>query len=176
MKKTKQELIQELRTSFQELSSLCNAVHADVFNQSRDGKWTPAENFQHLVTATKVTAMAYKLPKFIPRLLYGKSRRTSHGFSKVTENYQKRLNEGASASGVYIPKKTDYSQHQLAQRIKVQAENLISNLENKWSDEELDQYQVAHPILGLLTLRELAYFTLYHNAHHINTVKSIYMR
>ncbi len=176
MIKTKTELVNELRTSFQELCSLCNDVHADVFNQSLGGKWTPAENFQHLVTATKITAVAFRLPKFIHQLLYGKPRRTSHGYSKVIEKYQKKLKEGAAASGVYVPKKTDYNQQQILRRLKAEAETLVSNLENNWTDEQLDSYQVAHPILGLLTLRELAYFTIYHNAHHIDTVKKVYMR
>ena len=142
---------------------------------SKENKWTPAENFQHLVAATKMTSIAFVLPKFMPVLLYGKPARTSHGYNKVVDNYHKKLVEGAKATGVYVPKKTDYDRTALQQKLKREGDKLIGAIEKKWSDEELDNYQVAHPILGLLTHRELAYFTLYHNGHHLQTVQAHYL-
>jgi hypothetical protein len=175
MRKSKEEIIAELRSSFKALSDTCRVVDDSVFNESRSGKWTPAENFQHLVSATKMTSLAFTLPKFMHVMLYGKPRRTSHGFSKVISNYTQKLNEGAQASGVYVPKKTNYHKHDLTTRLHNEGNKLIAALENKWTDEQLDNYQISHPILGLLTVRELAYFTIYHNGHHLETVKRYYL-
>lgn len=174
MRKSKDEIIAELEESFQELSSLCNIVDEGKFNSSVADKWTPAENFQHLITATRMTSLAFTLPKFMPRILYGKPKRTSHGFSKVVDNYQRKLNEGAQASGAYVPKKTNYEKVSMQQKLNHEGKRLIRAISEKWSDEQLDNFQVAHPILGLLTLRELAYFTLYHNNHHADTVQKYY--
>ena len=53
---------------------------------------------------------------------------------------------------------------------------LLNALSQKWSDEQLDHFQISHPILGLLTIRELAYFTIYHNGHHLETIRKYYLK
>jgi hypothetical protein len=175
MRKTKGEIIKELEQSFQLLSDACHSVNDELFNQSRENKWTPAENFQHLVTSTKMTSLAFTLPKFVHVILYGKPQRTSHGFSKVVDNYKQKLNEGAQASGAYVPKKTNYQKEEIKSKLAAEGNKLIAALDKKWSDEQLDNYQISHPILGLLTVRELAYFTIYHNGHHLETVRKLYL-
>src|SRR6185369_6710340 len=39
-----------------------------------------------------------------------------------------------------------------------------------WSETALDRYRMPHPLLGKLTVREMLFFTLYHNLHHIQNV------
>ena len=175
MIKTKQQIIAELGDSFNSLADICTQVKHEHFNISNDGKWSAGENIQHLVNATKMTNVAFNVPKFVHVLLYGKPGRTSHSCSKVIDNYQKQLEHGAKASGPYIPKKRDYQRELLQQRIKAQGDKLIAAINNKWTEEQLDKYVIKHPILGLLTLRELAYFTIYHNGHHIDTIKRYYL-
>ena len=48
---------------------------------------------------------------------------------------------------------------------------LIGNIEKKWSDAKLDKYIAPHPLLGKITLRELAYFTIYHIQHHLSIIR-----
>ena len=174
MRKSKEEIVAALTHSFQQLDNLCRAVDPPLFNVSKEGKWTPAENFQHLVTATRMTSLAFSLPKWMPRLLYGLPKRTSHGYSKVVDNYQRKLNQGAKASGPYVPKKIKYEPAKLQHQLAKEGERLVRLIATKWSDEQLDAYQVAHPILGLLTLRELAYFNIYHNGHHADILQKYY--
>jgi hypothetical protein len=40
------------------------------------------------------------------------------------------------------------------------------------SDKALDSYRLPHPILGKISLRELAIFTSFHTVHHIELLKS----
>lgn len=175
MIKSKEQIITELGDSFNSLADICTQVKHEHFNISKEGKWSAGENIQHLVNATKMTNVAFNVPKFVHVLLYGKPNRTSHSCSKVIDNYQKQLERGAKASGPYIPKQRDYQRELLQQRIKVQGDKLIASINNKWTEEQLDKYVIKHPILGLLTLRELAYFTIYHNGHHIDTIKRYYL-
>ena len=39
------------------------------------------------------------------------------------------------------------------------------------NEYDLDNYQLPHPILGKISLREMLYFTAYHVEHHDNIVK-----
>ncbi len=173
MRKSKDEIITELSESFNSLIAVSSSVKDEIYNTSKNNKWTAAENISHLVTATKMTSLAFRLPKFLHVVLYGKSNRTSHGFSKIVDNYKKKLEGGAVATGVYVPKKINYEKENLNYRLKAEGEKLVSAILEKWSDEQLDHYQISHPILGLITVRELAYFTIYHNHHHLEIIRKI---
>jgi hypothetical protein len=175
MIKSKDQLVTELDQSFNSLISISTLVKDDLYNVSKNNKWTPAENISHLVNATKMTTLAFSLPKFMHVLLYGKPARTSHGYNKIVDNYQNKLQDGAVATGLYVPKKTTYQKDKLHAKLKTEGDKLIGALDKKWSDEQLDNYQIAHPILGLLTVRELAYFTLYHNSHHQESIRQHYL-
>jgi hypothetical protein len=40
-----------------------------------------------------------------------------------------------------------------------------------WRDADLDRYRLPHPLLGRLSIREMALFALYHGVHHVDNVK-----
>ena len=39
-----------------------------------------------------------------------------------------------------------------------------------WGEWTLDRLRLPHPALGRLTVREMLFFTLYHNLHHVENV------
>jgi hypothetical protein len=174
MRKSKEQIIEELHESFNWLYKTGCLVPEDGFNVSKGGKWTAAENIRHLCTGTKATTLAFTLPKFLLALVYGKPSHTSHSYSKLVDNYQKKLEAGAKATGAYVPEKMDFNKDKLLEKLRRGGEKLVAAITEKWTDEQLDHYQVKHPILGLLTLRELAYFTIYHNGHHLATIRKYY--
>lgn len=53
------------------------------------------------------------------------------------------------------------------------AAKFIAALQNKTTENKLDNYLARHPLLGRVTLRELCYFTIYHTEHHLNIIKNI---
>jgi DinB superfamily len=175
VQKSKPVILSELQTSFEVLYKTANLVPDGLFNTSKENKWTPAENISHLVTATKMTSLPFTLPKFVPALLYGKSNGKSRTYDEVVNTYKSKLAGGAKASGVYIPKKTNYEREKLGKQILKEGEKLVNAIDSKWTEEQLDTYRVAHPILGKLTLRELAYFTIYHNIHHTEIIRKYYL-
>lgn len=175
MQTSKPTILANLTTSFEVLYKTANLVPDDNFNISVQNKWTPAENISHLVTATKMTLLPFTLPKFVPTLLYGKSNGKSRSYDELVAAYEGKLAGGAKATGVYVPKKTNYNRDKLAKQILKEGEKLAATIDTNWTEEQLDTYRVAHPILGKLTMRELAYFTIYHNIHHTETIRKYYL-
>ena len=175
MQKSKPVIINELNACFETLYKTANLVPDALFNTSKENKWTAAENISHLVTATKMTLLAFTLPKFLPALLYGKGNGTSRTYDEIVESYLQKLAAGARATGAYVPKKTNYDRTKLSNQILKEGEKLVQAVNDKCTEEQLDNYRVAHPILGKLTLRELAYFTIYHNIHHMETIRKYYL-
>lgn len=170
----KPELLSRLKTSFDEAAATAQQVADNNFNVSKNNKWTAAENIAHLAVSAKMTCMAYTLPKIAPALLYGKTKDGSRSYQQIVDLYHSKLQEGAKASGVYVPSKTDYNKSEVIASLQKYADRLSGAVDKDWDEEQLDSYRIAHPVLGKLTARELLYFTIYHNGHHANTVKELY--
>ena len=81
--------------------------------------------------------------------------------------------EGAAKSpSIYIPKPVLFeSKNHLIQKHQLLNEAFIDKF-NHHSDNALDRYRLPHPILGKVTLRELASFTSFHTIHHYELLKS----
>ncbi|MGH7601660.1 MAG: DinB family protein, partial [bacterium] len=43
----------------------------------------------------------------------------------------------------------------------------------RWDENSLDKYLLPHPLMGKLTIREMLFFTLYHDVHHVNNVRKL---
>jgi len=104
MQKPKSVILNDLNTSFEVLYKTGCLVPDAMFNASKENKWTPAENISHLVNAAKMTLLAYALPKFLPALLYRKSKGKSRTYDDIVEAYHQKLAGGAKAFGPYVPK------------------------------------------------------------------------
>ncbi len=173
---TKTEIITAAEIVFDRLSQAGNKCAEDIlFVRPLPGKWSPAENIQHLIISTNTTTIAYTAPKFIVRLLAGKPNRASRSFEELENKYYKKLSEGGRASGRFIPKpiEINYGKQKLMDKWNSAAAKFIISLSKNRSEEDLDNYLVKHPLLGRITLRELGYFTIFHTQHHLNGFKKL---
>jgi hypothetical protein len=172
------ELIASFEKVNQEVATYFLSVPLDSFLKSPSGKWSPAENLLHLIKSVQPVTMAMKLPRWLLRLLFGKPRSASRRFDQIKETYQRTLANGAKASGRYIPSirelpsSPERYRNRLVQKWNTTGENLLAILRD-WSDENLEAYLLPHPLLGKLTIREMLFFTLYHDLHHVNNVRKL---
>jgi len=172
---TKDELITGAINAFRELTLACEAVDDNAFFRHPGDKWSVAENLQHLVISTKTTTLAYRLPKWLVRLVGGKPNRPSRRYDEVLAKYNRKLAEGGKASSRYVPKPLEekYSKKKLMQNWAKATDGYLSALKKCRTDADLDHYLAAHPLLGRLTLRELCCFTIFHTLHHLDTIQKI---
>jgi len=130
--------------------------------------WSPAQHLDHLVRSVKPLVNALGLPRIVLRLLFGKAK-TSRQTGEVVAGYLKKLAGGAGAGGRYLPAaaepETHAAQDALISRFKATGESLGKSLAG-WSDADLDRYQLPHPLIGKLTVREMVAWSLYHGHHH----------
>lgn len=148
------------------------AFNETEFFESPGDKWSVAENIQHLILSIKTTTLAFSLPKFLVRWIGGSPTKDSTSYDELLARYEKKISEGARASSRYIPKPPEISQGKtkLLQQWNTVTSKFIHSLKNKRVETDLDRYQVKHPLLGHITLRELCYFTIFHTKHHLETV------
>ena len=41
-----------------------------------------------------------------------------------------------------------------------------------WDENALDRYTLEHPLIGALTVREMLFFTVFHERHHLKSVRT----
>ena len=170
---SKEEIIKNLTGVSTRFSSFCSVISNEIFFRQPKEKWSVAQNVTHLITSANITKLAYRLPKFIVKLYGGKPNRPSRSYDELVAKYTYKLEQGGRASGRFVAKEVlaNEGRENIINTFNNAMKSLISTIEKKWSNQQLDKYLAPHPLLGKLTLRELCYFTIYHTEHHLNIVK-----
>lgn len=175
---SRQNILAALQTVNNEVTRNLENLSLDEFYTRPEGKWSAFDTVRHLMKVLKVLNRALLLPKFVLLFQFGKNKKPSRPYAQVKEAYLVELRRGAQA-GQYAPYYRDVPPTQEeAERLRhktlvdwqVKAERLVKRA-SKWIDFQFDLYQLPHPILGKITVREMLLFTIYHHLHHLNTVK-----
>lgn len=175
---TKTDLLSAFEKVHHEVAAYFISLPVASFFESPSEKWTPAENLLHLIKSAKPVAMAMNKPRLLLRLLFGKPQTASRRFEQIKETYQRALANGGKASKPFIPSiqappsQPEQFRNNLVHKWSATGENLLAILRN-WQDDNLDKYLLPHPLLGKLTIREMLFFTLYHDLHHVNNVRKL---
>lgn len=168
---TKTELISTLQDSNRRVTEWFLEIPADTFFTRQGDVWSASDNLDHLIKAHKPITKALKLPKITLQAMFGKPEKSSMTYEELCQIYRDEIAKGAQASGRFLPdqenpaERTKEKKKELLDQWSKVSTELVSAVE-KCDENELDQYQLPHPILGKLTIREILYFTIYHNLRH----------
>lgn len=165
------EVREALRQVFEEVAAFSEQASDTRYLMRSDGKWSMAENLQHLILSGKPVARGLQLPK-LAFMAFGTSTTESRSYETLVHDYRALLQQGARATGAYVPdppEKLPAREGQLAEWRKT-GQLFQKNLA-KWSEKDLDKYRMPHPLLGKLTVREMLFFTIYHSWHHLEACK-----
>jgi hypothetical protein len=174
---TRADLLAAYEKCEQEIAGFFGSLTNDEFI-TRDGDaWTPEQQLMHLNTAISAVGRGFSMSKWLLRFRFGYARRPSRTYQEVRDAYRAVLAAGAKASGGFVPQDPGDAMDLLAvRRMEVMSrwqrvnERLRRALED-WAEKDLDRLQLPHPLMGNLTAREMLYFALYHNYHHITVTK-----
>jgi hypothetical protein len=167
----KPEIITALNKHVDLFNQHIASLNKEQFESTPGGKWSAGQNLEHLYRSIKPLNLAYALPGLILKLMFGKANRPSKTFDELVAKYKNKLAAGGRASGRFVPPPVLFTDKEaLLKKYNQQKEKLIQKI-NSWSEEKLDQYIIPHPLLGKITLREMLYFTIYHNTHHIEILQ-----
>ena len=169
----KEEVLLGLQQSFDEVANTVLEMKDQLVFQSHNNKWTVIENLDHLIRSTKGIASALKTNKLILRATFGTAKRPSISLDELYVKYKTNLVQGLVAGGEFLPAENGLDDKTtLLKNWKMIGQKFQQRLEN-WSESDLDTYQLPHPALGKLTLREILFFTIFHNRHHLKAIEKI---
>jgi len=162
----KAKIRDQLQTAVSELTAWFRQQPDESFASGPDEAWSAGQHLHHLIKSTRSLGHALGVPKFLLRVRFGKWRNDSRSYDYLVAFYQSRLAQGARATGRYIPREVLPSEKDgLLSRFRQEGSLLLNGLQ-KWDESQLDHYRMPHPLLDLLTVREMLYFTIYHTQHH----------
>jgi hypothetical protein len=168
----KTTLIKSLDENVVQFIEFVNNLNQDEFEANINDKWSAGQDLLHLIKVLRIVNIGFTLPKPFLRLMFGINKNDNRSFEYLQQLYKNALEGGAKAPKVYIPKPVSYNEKdELIQKYESLNKSFIDKLNNH-TQYELDSYRLPHPILGKISLGELANFTSFHTSHHFESLKS----
>lgn len=166
----------ELRRTAREVADYFDAIQLEAFFAPlAHGAWSPADHVRHLTKSMRAVTNGLTRPRVLLALLFGWTSRPSRSFFQLRSVYRAALGMGRGA-GRFAPKPMDGALYTAAHRRQLMAwlAAAVEEMDTataRWTESAIDRYQLPHPLLGKLTVREMLFFTLFHNVHHVHAVE-----
>lgn len=169
-----EDLARSLMRLTREGIRFAEAMSTDRFFKPQGDRWSPAEHVRHLTKSTAPLLLAYRLPRWALRLRFGVAREPSRTFEGLRQDYLATLGTGGQAGRFAPSRERAVTDPALRRAAILEAwrggnERLV-RLWGRWRAQDLDRALLAHPLLGKLTAREMAIFTVYHSSHHLSLI------
>ena len=161
-----QDLSYKLQENHRSFIDYIHSLKDDEFMFSYNGKWTAGQQLDHICRAVKPLTLAFGLPNFTLKLLFGKANRASRTYEGLVKKYKTKLESGGRATGRFIPQPITISQRETKAMALSKSIDKICTQIKEYSEQDLDELILPHPLLGKLTIREMLYFTIFHVEHH----------
>lgn len=168
----KEAMIQLLQQNYAQLIKQVAKLDDKALLYAPPDKWNALQQVDHLIKSVAPVNTAFRLPAFILSWRFGVANRPSRSYDALVDRYHIKLQAGGRASAAFVPPPDiDVSEKE---RLLSQLDKLTSRLAHrvgKYKEFALDKYILPHPLLGMITLREMIYFTAYHASHHGKTIQ-----
>lgn len=163
----KPEIILALNQRITAFTDHIARLDKDQFESMPANKWSAGQNLDHLIRSIKPLQPAYVIPKFFLAMLFGKANRPSRTYEQLVEKYKMKLAGGGRAVGRFVPRRVEFGEKEKMIILYQNHARRLSKKIHRQQESSLDKYILPHPLLGKLTLREMLFFTIYHNEHHL---------
>lgn len=172
------EISHHLRELQQRVLDALLPASAEQFNRGDAAAWSAGDYLKHLLISVKPVARIMSQPGHALITSFGAADRPSRPYDQVERDYQARLAEGARAEdfpnvlpeSYRFPEGVQDQQAHLIEAWRDANQRLIDAV-SLWTEEELDRGQLPHPALGMVTMREMLFFTVIHNRLHAGDIE-----
>ncbi len=162
----KQEIIADLSAKHDAFVNYIHSLNEQEFTASINQKWTAGQQLEHIFKSVFPLARVTASQETLAKMNFGMAGRASKSYDLVMSEYELQISKGAKATAPFEPAAVGVEARAgLISKLQSTVDQLNNQIEN-FTEQELDEYLVPHPLLGKLTLREMLYFTGFHVVHH----------
>jgi hypothetical protein len=171
---TRDEIIAQFVDLHQQTLRFWSGFDTSTFVAPIGDGWSPANHVRHLTKAMRALTRGLLIARFKLLLRFGWTLRGSRTYDEIRETYLSRL-PAFKGSNPFAPRLVDVIDDPETWRnsVMLQYDTSLHELTSaitKWSERSLDHFRLPHILMGKLTVREMLFFVLYHNLHHVNGV------
>lgn len=168
----KNEILAALEEKISSFTEFIKKLNREEFENTREKKWSAGQNLDHLIRSIRPLLPAYSLPRFLLKIVFGKANRPSRSYDELVLKYEDKLGKGGKAGRLFIPPHVSFDKKEILLDKYSQYKNRLISKVKKHKEEDLDSFILPHPLLGKITLREMLFFTIHHNVHHLRILES----
>jgi hypothetical protein len=174
--KTREEIARGLEQLHRESVAFYATLTTPVFVAPQGAAWSPADHVRHLTKSMRALNRGLGLPLIVLRLRFGRAKHASRDYATIVATYRKRLETFDGRNNPFAPAPSAHAdpeafRGEVMRFHEIAVKELIAHV-LRLSEAALDEQQAPHPLIGKLTLREMLFFMLYHNLHHVRLVAS----
>lgn len=157
------ELHQALLAQQSQVRSHFNALSESEFFAHKAERWSPAQHLGHLTAVCRNVTRGLQSKDRLPDVDH-----PSRDYETICQIYLGALAQAPASiigNNPFIMALPD-TQAQVIRDYVLASDALLSALVN-WNDSDLDSKGMKHPLIGMLSVREMMHFVLYHERHHM---------
>ena len=173
---TKTEIQDRLTENHEAFIEYLDSLTEEAFLFSYADKWTAGQQLKHIYLSVKPLAQGLILPAFLLKPIFGRANRPSKSYDQLVEQYYTKLAAGGRASSPYVPEPVHFDQKEQLFKSLTRLVGKLNHRLGKYSEAQLDQLILPHPLLGKVTLREMLFFTICHVGHHQKSIEDALKR
>ena len=162
----KQESIDFLKENYESFVYYLGSLSEEEFEFASEDKWTAGMQLEHLIKSVMPVNFAFGLPAFFIKWRFGKANRPSRTYDELVGKYQGKLAAGGKSTKRYNPNPVAFQRREILSKLLLKIVNQLCRKASRSSNKKLDTLILPHPLLGMVTFREILYFTAYHAKHH----------
>ena len=166
-------LIKAWRPTNTQLAHVVRDLSPTVWAHREADRWSIAGQVEHLFLSANPVSSALKFPRGMLEARFGRYSGEPPQYDRLYTRYREAL-AGLNADFInpIPPSPEAKSQAELLESWALVGQKIPQRL-MEWSESELDEYVLPHPLLGKLSVRGMLFFTLFHTDHHRRSIEQI---
>lgn len=167
------QLIAALRENHQKFTDYLAGLSTEDFTFAPENGWSAGQQLQHIVLCLKPLVHVYGMDAEQIIQNFGQTDRSNRSPETLKSDYLAALAKGGKAPQAYVPEPVADSERALLLASMTGLVEALCERVDRRSPTELDQLCILHPLMGLISLREMLYNATYHVTHHHNKAIAI---
>lgn len=168
--RTKPEILAALEKNAQTIEAFFSTIPDPAFFDGDSDRWGPGHHLVHLTQASVAMERALR-SRGLPEHPTAKSRSYAEVRDAAAATLTAAPREKLLAMGRIVMIEGGARAPDILNAF-VHASAQLREAATPWTEDEMDRDAVTHPLMGLLTVREMLLFFVVHERHHLRGVRA----